>query len=532
MNSLIEMMKDAVSRGDEDEIMRCFIRLSERVGELDNLRTPQAQSEKDEISEYLNSSAQIPDELMAALGPADEENESQPETPNPSDPTALLEQAGPFSPTLGHVGAKPEEEYHSNNGGGDTQTVLLQKPKLPLSAIPRDPEQPKQNWSPEIPYPIIMVNCEKGLISSWPKFTEMASYIIRGKRGGGKSSLEECIGLRYWSAGGNIWDIFSSHLEALAWIDAPEEIREAVRFVVPKSTGLTSPFDIKTILLEDALDIADGSVKEAKKIFVVCKRFYGSSALYFDALKRLSDAFSLKDYWDAIDVVLVRESGNWLSARMKAGKNSQQAQADFIAWHSELLHSGYAALLDALRLVSISKEIRDVTSGTILKAQGSQVLERERRFLYRMFTADLICNLPLQNFVLHLADDAVFTGWYLFPYFHEIRGKNILKRMDIDIKFDKKLLREEETKANRSEDDSRRVITTDIHERIVRMKIKGTSTRTIAAALGISENTIKSVMTKHRVGNNDDCSIEELKGSLHVDTENETGYMGDEEVVQ
>lgn len=484
IQELFGLIREGVEKKDAASVKGYLSELKTRRAELGMLRTPAASEELGRIEAFLIS---------------------------PTKPVPKIE------PVI-RIPKEPTVE----NSSSKTTTVLIQKPQLPkrpLSEIQRDPDQPAQNWDVNIEYPIIMMRCEQGLENSFPHWNEMMSLQIRGGRAQGKSSLEECIGICYWQNNGNLWDIFSSHLEATSWLDAPNAIRESVRFIIPESTTIECPFDIKTIFLEDVLSIASGNVVEHKKIFVLIRRFFGSDALYFDALKRLSDAFGLRDSWESVDCVIVREAGSWLSSRMKTGKNRQQAEEDFRDFHNQLLHSGYACLLDALRQVSISKELRDVLSGVVLKAQGSQVLERERRFLYRIYTADFVRNVPFQNFILHLQNDAVFTCWFLAPpFWHELRGKNILKRIGIKIHFDMKLLKSLESKALHSSSDHLKIVTPEMHEQIVRLKLKGTAQKTIAAAMQVSETTVKTQLRLHRVaGSNDECSIEEGKGIEEID---------------
>ncbi len=133
--------------------------------------------------------------------------------------------------------------------------------------------------------------------------------------------------------------------------------------------------------------------------------------------------------------VAIREAKMLLASRYYAGKVSsrQDAEMDLIDLVGKAFHTGIALCLDALRYMSITPEVRDITHYQFIKKLGRMKLPPEFNVIMRSVNPRYMRRMPKSKFILYTDEDDVYAGANRTVPWHVERGVPVLEELGIDV---------------------------------------------------------------------------------------------------
>jgi len=495
IEAIATRIREAVSQGNTDALMAA----TERLGEL-ALSNPDLGPQ---IAKVMNMPVSVTPALEIALKPPPAPPAPEPPAPVlPTDPRELTEQEKRyiFVPTKADIarmkvlkGTGPDVhprihmEWRDKNGNIQNWT-------------------PSKPWTCEMPFPIGIL---KDFFSDKPFFTDfkhIGTFRIIGVRYEAKSSLLEAIATRYLQNGSSIFDLYASNdNESCSWLESPYADR--VILVHGDECQLDCNFATMPISQLDPVTAPSG------RIYIVGKHFFANSELYYQALDRLTERFLEKDDWEIPNVICIREAQEWISARMKSGKprTAKDSAEEFVSFHNSLYHTGHAVIIDSQRDVGVSKDVRELTSYLCMKALGGMDIPKKYNWIMRYVTPEVLRYLPKNLFALVKEKGGFSIGWFMMPPWHLVRGKSILKRLNIHPIFDQDKVRAEMQKATnaaRASIGRGPAIDEAMHAFYMaehigdgdKEKPHGKSYRIISVENGVSEDALKREFAKHKAG--------------------------------
>jgi hypothetical protein len=350
-------------------------------------------------------------------------------------------------------------------------------------------------------YPVVITKWVAGYDPL--NFKETITAHICGSRYQGKSGLAESLATCYKMNGSTIYDLGqSADNEALAWLDSP--YRSDVILIHGDETKLLVPQGVST----RPISSIHPETEPNGKIFIMPKAFFKTHELYYRALIDLTDGFQRRDTWDAakggIHVIMFREFQEYVSSKLTAGRapNSRAATDDFVKFHNQLYHFGYALIADSQRRVGVAKDVRELVTHTFYKRIGRQELPRELYHWGRRINLDGFRHISKSQFILDTDGPALAFGYNLLPSWHLKRGSSIIGRLGIAAKFDDAVA-ERLTKEIHEKNalvDRRVKIGLREHEELIQMLLDGSSLRDAVFSLGFSEWTGKYQKARHVKG--------------------------------
>ncbi len=373
----------------------------------------------------------------------------------------------------------------------------------------RGPEEvwtPSKPWTPDIPFPMGILVPYLG--APWlPSFRSMASFRITGIRFSGKSALGEAIATRFLQNGSSVYDLYAANdNESLAWLDSPYSDR--VILLHGRETTLKCAY--RTMCVDDL----DPRYAPDGCIFVMGKSFFANEELYYRALDRLSQLFVNRDEWRIPHVIIVREAQEWIAGRMRSGRprSAKDSAEEFVTFHNSLFHTGYAVIIDSQRDIGVLKDVRELCTWTMMKAQGAMEIPRKLNYLMRDMVPEAIRHLHKHCFILLGENGQYAACWFLLPPWHIVRGTSIIKRLGIEVSYDEEKTSEQMSQIREAARVSVRrppAIGDELHRKIVaeHMGLNGTierpagkSYRVISLENDISEDSAKRTWMAHKIG--------------------------------
>ncbi len=267
-----------------------------------------------------------------------------------------------------------------------------------------------------------------------PFATKAKAWLALGIRDSGKSSLLECLAIRY----PKIIDLYgASDMEALCWCKPEfEKVWRAIHGEAPRIllvTGKTK--EVASKFFTCTIDEMNLNKFEEYDVITTCHQFFESEEQYFQALAEMVNIlWTQRHYWKKPWFVLVREASNWLYSRAKVVKNDQFAKAEFIKAFRESRHHGLTMACDTLRWTAIDKEIRDIADYVLVKRLGSTGLPDDLRWMYRYFKPYSMMRMKADTAVISTAKGALGALFFDYPRWHKQEHENILKICNIEIK--------------------------------------------------------------------------------------------------
>jgi ribosomal protein L37AE/L43A len=266
-------------------------------------------------------------------------------------------------------------------------------------------------------------------------FSKASAWLALGIRGSGKSSLLECISVRFRK----IIDLYgSSDMEALCWCKPQfERVWRAIHGEPPRIlliSGNDKEIASKFYTYHIS-ELNNLSQFEEYDVITTCQQFFNSEDEYFAAVAKIINIlWTQRHFWTVPWFVLVREASNWLYARAKVIRNDNSAKAEFIKAFRESRHHGLSMACDTLRWTAIDKEIRDIADYTLIKKTGATGLPDDLRWLYGLFKFFSIMQMHTNLAILSTSKGSVGMLKYDYPKWHKEEHENILKICKIEVK--------------------------------------------------------------------------------------------------
>jgi hypothetical protein len=292
----------------------------------------------------------------------------------------------------------------------------------------------------------------------------------------------------------------SNDNESLCWLLSPW----ANDVVLVHGEGVNFKFRDKTYgtILANELD---GRNIPSGKIFIITKLGFGREVLYYQFLNDLAYQASHRGSWDRdkIDVWGIREAQEFIGSKLRSTQayNAKQAQDEFVRFHTQALHSGYAIVYDRARYVAADKDIRELTTWQLFKAQGGQELARNIRWFFKFVTPRFLRHMNHDTALLSGEHGGMGIMQFKFPYWlwNTKHGFSITDRLGISVEYDTEKIRQLEAALKQTESGigHRKVVTDEVHEEIVRRHIGTTPTaewRTTNKTNGMSLKDLSIVM--------------------------------------
>jgi hypothetical protein len=267
-----------------------------------------------------------------------------------------------------------------------------------------------------------------------PFATKAKAWLALGIRDSGKSSLLECLSIRY----PKIIDLYgASDMEALCWCKLEfEKVWRAIHGERPRIllvTGKTK--DVASKFITCKIDELTLLKIEEHDVITTCHQFFDTEDQYFAALAEIVNIlWTKRHYWREPWFVLVREASNWLYSRAKVVRNDNFAKAEFIKAFRESRHYGLAMACDTLRWTALDKEIRDISDFVLVKRLGATGLPDDLRWIYKYFVPYSLMRMHTDLAVISTAKGSLGMMKYDYPSWHKEEHEDILRICGIEVK--------------------------------------------------------------------------------------------------
>ena len=336
------------------------------------------------------------------------------------------------------------------------------------------------------------------------RFDTLEGIRVGGVRRSGKSSLGETISEGYiersrvknpdGSPGrftSNVYDLFSaSDSEALGWCNSRH--RDNVILIRDPSAIVTGPDWLKTMDFHDIHPESPefrGDVNpKGGHVFVMPHSLFPDEETRFQALTLLTERFRRRESFTTIDVVLIREASEWLSALMVSSKGGgaspMLARRRFITLQNELFHHGLTVIADYQKETDVLKSLRDQSTFTFYTRIGGLDWARNKYWVGKYISVETIRNLPI-GWALCVTDrNGVALVRFEMPEWHfQRRGVSLMEALEIKVFFD-----ESSSIKNGFQG---RIVDEKVHRRIVILKGEGLSYEAIGAEVGLPPSTCR-----------------------------------------
>ena len=257
-----------------------------------------------------------------------------------------------------------------------------------------------------------------------------ATHRINGKQNSGKSALGETIMYTYVRHGSTAYDFYAANdNESLVALNSP--YKDMVWLVHGDDVKLDCNYN--TIKISDLYP----SKSPGQRIYVTNKRFYKTASSKFAALLKFTTRAGDRDAWNRVDVVFIREAQKYISSQTRSNqaKNKKEAGDNFSDFQEEMVHSGFAIIMDAQRQMEVSKSVRELTKFWYLKNMGRMQLPEEIHWIYSDNTVDFDLNslrhLEPDQFLLLTDNNSIGIGTFEMPDWHIHRGSGLLHSLGI-----------------------------------------------------------------------------------------------------
>lgn len=315
----------------------------------------------------------------------------------------------------------------------------IMRPNLPASVVGRPPAPPVIDWY-KVPFPIMATEWLRGA-ANFPPFgsdvtkENMATHRIIGDRFEGKSALLKAIGIRQFQNGSTVYDLFGANdNEMLDVCDSP--FWKDVVFIHSDRVKLDQrgPKKFETVKLSQL----NPRTVPSQKWYVTTRAFFprtDDDFYYYSALYRITKRMRNRGSFNRVDCILIREADEFISSAKQAGNARSQTDADeeFAKFHNQMLHYGYAVVLDQHRDVDVVKKVRSLTTNTFFKNLGGDI-EIPRPIWYMLRYVDperLLRSLAPHQFAIKTTGGSIGVGVFMLAPWHIKRGSGILERLDI-----------------------------------------------------------------------------------------------------
>lgn len=333
---------------------------------------------------------------------------------------------------------------------------------------------------------------------------DMVTFRILGDQFSGKSALLEAICSQYLNNRSTIYDIFASNdNEGLAWLDSPYKDK-IVLFHGNDIEVTTKPGfpEVKTMKIAD---LHPQTAPEGR-IFLTSREFYRKSdddAHFYHALFRLTKRFRERtmfvrpDGSKRTDVIAIREADEFLeSQRQGQTKAQSDAEAQFAKFHNQMVHHGFALVMDQHRDVDVAKKIRYLANYLMFKNMGNIEIPRPWWPLAGLDPDRMLRKLKPQQFCVVTNKQKVGGGVNDFPPWHIDRGVDLLEKHGIRVidTWTGAPMKEEEPKgAGKGHS-----LSTDQKSRIIQLFNRGWTQAAIAQDMNISPGPVNKVVSDLR----------------------------------
>jgi len=255
-----------------------------------------------------------------------------------------------------------------------------------------------------------------------------SSYMVMGKRGAGKSNDLEYLACQNLERGGGVFDFFGARdSEGLAWLRSPYEKTRKILLLHGPDTSIVSSWDSKY-----ASELSLGDF-EHYDIIISPAAFYTSPHQEFHEAGNTISKIYLRDHYDKIQCLLVREAGNIYYARLSIDGNQYEAKAAAAYMSKEARHSGFTCAFDTLRPFSIDIDIRVTAEIVILKRLGRAMLPRDMWYIYRTFRPEMIARLPKNTSVIVTDDNYMGVMDVPFLPWHKTEREHLISILGIKV---------------------------------------------------------------------------------------------------
>ena len=358
----------------------------------------------------------------------------------------------------------------------------------------------EQAWAPT---PIYFTKWLRGF-PDMPKFgsaadpENMCTFRILGDRYSGKSALLEAIESQYFANGSTIYDVFGANdNEMLAWLDSP--FRDRVVLIHGDDMQVKSNFETITMGKLNPRNVPD------QKIFLTSRVFFRKRAddfHFYSALYSLTKKFRDRDSFNRVDVIGIREADEFMSSAKAAGQGKVKAQNDaeieFAKFHNQMVHYGYALVIDQHRDVDVVKKVRYLSTYLFFKNMGDIDMPRPWWPLRYLDPDRLLRRLSKRQFAVKTTRQCIGVGVNDCPPWHIKRGSGLFEKFGIEVidTFTGETVATGETPP---QEHGKGIAIDEVTKlKIIDMASKGRKQTEIAKELGISQPMISKFLAKRR----------------------------------
>jgi hypothetical protein len=349
------------------------------------------------------------------------------------------------------------------------------------------------------PIPIRFTKWIKGYpdvpsFGSSPDPKNMVTFRVLGDQFTGKSAFLEAVSSQYFANGSTVYDIFGANdNEMLAWLDSPFKDR----VVLIHGNDMRIKCNVETV------SIGELRPKNAlgQRIYVTSRAFFRKRAddyHYYSALYQLTRRFRERDTFDRTDVICIREADEFVSSAKASGQGIHKAQIDaemeFAKFHNQMVHYGYALVIDQHRDVDVAKKIRFLSTYLVFKNMGDIELPRPWWPLRYLDPDLLLRRLKPHQFAVKTNHQCIGVGTFDLPPWHIKRGSGLLAKFGIsviDTVTGSEMVEEVITGGGRQGiplDESQKL-------QIRTLSQQGISNRQIARKLGVASSTVDNLLS-------------------------------------
>lgn len=338
-----------------------------------------------------------------------------------------------------------------------------------------------------------------------------------GKRGAGKSSFLEHVGMEYLEKGAVVCDLFGSRDgEGLAWLRSPYAKEKEILLLKGENVDVEAPCDVKAA---NRLTVKDFQEYD---IIINSSPLYTSFDQEFFHAAKITDTLYKRLHARRLVYGICREASNFYYSRLKVCESQTFAKANMIYLIRESRHVWLALGLDSIRYYAIDIDIRSLADFMIIKAQGLQGLTKDLKWLYSYVEPHLVRKLKPHQFLMLTNDGAI--GYGIFPEvdWHKREKEDIMRATGVKVEYGEEL-KEAVWKG------TFRTVSDKEHAEIIRMYVEeGIGLTKIAKQLGRSSKTILDHKAKHNeaVMRSGFCPACQRFGSTYKDKVASKGYSG------
>lgn len=227
-----------------------------------------------------------------------------------------------------------------------------------------------------------------------------------------------------------VWCGNSRDNEGLAWCRSPYD---KILFIISDSASLSCSWDVKNIKDVGLSDF------DNYQVIIAASAFFQNIHDEFHFIQTIMNKLWYRESWRKPWLLGIRETANLIFSRLSLKEDQAQAKAYFIYVCREMRHHGIAVTADAIRMMAVDIDLRELADYTFFKKPGRHGIPKEDRYVYRYFDPFKVMRMPPHRFILLTKDGSIAAGEFEYPWWHKTEKENLRKEFDIQVEFGDKI---------------------------------------------------------------------------------------------